>query len=893
MLNFGNKEFRNLQEQVEKNAADILTLNYGGAVLSEFGIKVVGQINSASDLPDPSLYEETDVGNAYAVGTETPYTLYILTRPFVVGDPLQWFNIGQFPVPGPKGDKGETGNTGAQGPRGNSIFSGSGTPEVSSTYKVDDIYIDVSTGYLYKYMGTTWSFSGSIRGPQGPQGIQGVQGATGPQGAQGPQGPQGNPGKSFTILGQVASVESLPSPSSVDNGTAYLVGTAAPFHLYVLVLEPSRSWFDTGAFNDTEIISLTGTSGTLSVSDYNTLISSPAALIKLNNEDIFRLNNETSSSMVYNMLDHYNVTKPTQKYIVITKDTRAYALNLEPLMVESDLDNYATISALNTGLDTKQNTLVSSQNIKTINNESILGSGNIEVATDLSAYATTEQVNQGLLGKQNTLVSGTNIKTINNSSILGSGNLNVVTDLSDYSTTAQMNAQLATKQDVIDTNNKLQASYISGLANVATSGSFDDLLNKPVIPEAPTKVSELENDSGYITSAALSGYAQTSSLATVATSGSYNDLSDKPTLATVATTGSYTDLSNKPTIPAVNGVEIVGSDKYLIKLYNEGEYIKVVGPRYVEKYVDDSISGLGSVFTVKGSVATVSQLPSSGNKVGDVYYVESRKAGYIWITIDGVNKWEELGAPIDLSNYVTTNSTQTISGAKTFTGSLSANNGLSVYGGPIQTDDISSGANLDLYADVSVLISSGGPGIDLAGTNICFKDTLEDTYGICMPSRTGLTANKTLATTDQIPTIPDLSHIVTDNTAQTISGAKTFTGGIKTESISSDNDYIDIAATDIYFYQNPGDTYGICIPSRLDLTENKCLALTDDIPTKVSKLTNDAGYITASSLSGYATTSQLSEKQDAATAYNTSNIVYSSTQPESPVAGMIWLKPVQ
>ena len=643
MLNFGNKEFRNLQEQVEKNAADILTLNYGGAVLSEFGIKVVGQINSASDLPDPSLYEETDVGNAYAVGTEPPYTLYILTRPFVVGDPLQWFNIGQFPVPGPKGDKGETGNTGAQGPRGNSIFSGSGTPEVSSTYKVDDIYIDVSTGYLYKYMGTTWSFSGSIRGPQGPQGIQGVQGATGPQGPQGAQGPQGNPGQSFTILGQVASVESLPSPSSVDNGTAYLVGTAAPFHLYVLVLEPSRSWFDTGAFNDSEIISITGTSGTLSVSDYNTLISSPAALIKLNNEDIFRLNNETSSIMVYNMLDHYNVTKPTQKYIVITKNTRAFALNLEPLMVESDLNDYATISALNTGLETKQNTLVSSQNIKTINNESILGSGNIEVVTDLSAYATTDQVNQGLLGKQNTLVSGENIKTINNSSILGSGNLNVVTDLSDYSTTTQMNAELATKQDVIDTNNKLQASYISGLANVATSGSFDDLLNKPVIPEVPTKVSGLENDAGYITSAALSGYAQTSSLATVATTGSYDDLSNKPTLATVATSGDYSDLLNKPTIPTQTS-----------QLTNNSGFItsSALSGYATETYVDGAISGLGSVFTVKGSVATISKLPSTGNKIGDVYYVVSRQAGYIWITINGVDKWEELGSPIDLSNYV-------------------------------------------------------------------------------------------------------------------------------------------------------------------------------------------------------------------------------------------------
>lgn len=44
-------------------------------------------------------------------------------------------------------------------------------------------------------------------------------------------------------------------------------------------------------------------------------------------------------------------------------------------------------------------------------------------------------------------------------------------------------------------------------------------------------------------------------LAQVAYSGSYNDLNDKPSLATVATSGNYNDLSNKPTIPvtSVNG----------------------------------------------------------------------------------------------------------------------------------------------------------------------------------------------------------------------------------------------------------------------------------------------------------------------------------------------------
>lgn len=75
-------------------------------------------------------------------------------------------------------------------------------------------------------------------------------------------------------------------------------------------------------------------------------------------------------------------------------------------------------------------------------------------------------------------------------------------------------------QSEITTSNPLNVKYINGLANVATSGSYNDLTNKPTIPAAqvnadwnataglamilnkpviPTKVSELTNDKNYMT----------------------------------------------------------------------------------------------------------------------------------------------------------------------------------------------------------------------------------------------------------------------------------------------------------------------------------------------------------------------------------------------------------
>lgn len=145
----------------------------------------------------------------------------------------------------------------------------------------------------------------------------------------------------------------------------------------------------------------------------------------------------------------------------------------------------------------------------------------------------------------------------------------VVSDITDFPTIPTKTSQLINDSGFLTGSNGLITSVSwSDITNkpnfstVATSGSYNDLSNKPTIPNVynktltiqkngtnvatftsnsntdvtaditvPTKVSELSNDSGFITGI------------------SWDKVTNKPTLATVATSGSYTDLSNTPAIP--------------------------------------------------------------------------------------------------------------------------------------------------------------------------------------------------------------------------------------------------------------------------------------------------------------------------------------------------------
>ena len=122
MLNFGNKEFRNLQEQVLKNMQDIDELKQ----LSEVGIGVDYVVESLEDI------EEPEQGQVAAVGEDKPYELYAYV---VVDGEGEWVDLGQFPMPGPQGIQGVQGPVGPVGPAGSRGPKGD-TGEVSEARQV-------------------------------------------------------------------------------------------------------------------------------------------------------------------------------------------------------------------------------------------------------------------------------------------------------------------------------------------------------------------------------------------------------------------------------------------------------------------------------------------------------------------------------------------------------------------------------------------------------------------------------------------------------------------------------------------------------------------------------------------------------------------------------------
>lgn len=219
MFLLDNKEYRNLEEQVQKNKEDIAYHYEVTRVLANYGIEVLGMVETYEEIA--GIDEGENYGRAYLVGTSEYSNVYIWTRanPNIGHDTAYWLNIGPMQAAGIQGHAGVG---------------------IASVY-VNDTYQLVIT----LTNGETIVLSKSIRGEKGERGPVGSTGATGPQGPrgpkgdQGPRGPQGPQGAtgSLNIINTFNSLSEVPSAADYELGDAFLLKQGDTTILYVLTGE--------------------------------------------------------------------------------------------------------------------------------------------------------------------------------------------------------------------------------------------------------------------------------------------------------------------------------------------------------------------------------------------------------------------------------------------------------------------------------------------------------------------------------------------------------------------------------------------------------------------------------------------------------------------------------
>lgn len=284
-------------------------------------------------------------------------------------------------------------------------------------------------------------------------------------------------------------------------------------------------------------------------------------------------------------------------------------------------------------------------------------------------YYTESEVDDALDDKQDLLVSGTNIKTINNTSLLGSGNItiggggssvDIATSWGSPTSDTKVPSEKLTKSSL---DGKISKSNTQGLVkNDGTidttsystfSGSYNDLTNKPSIP---SKTSDLTNDSNYISKSSTSGLIKndgtidTTSYSTF--NGNYNSLTNKPTIpsktsdltndsnfisksntsglikndGTIDTTtystfnGNYNNLTNKPTIPSKTS-DLTNDSNFISKSSTNG-LMKNDGTIDTTTYVDTNDSRLSDARTPLSHTHTSSEVTDLINTiypVGSIY----------------------------------------------------------------------------------------------------------------------------------------------------------------------------------------------------------------------------------------------------------------------------------
>lgn len=314
---------------------------------------------------------------------------------------------------GDKGDKGDTGDAFAIYKTYSSVADMNADKDSVPEGKF--VLIASNTGdednaKLYVKNAVDFTFLTDMSGSQGIQGPKGDTGATGPQGPQGIQGEQGIQG----IQGETGEKGDTGDDGFSPIATVSKVGTEATITITDKNGTTTAKVYDgVGSISDVKV------NGTSVVSGGVANVSVPTN----NNQLINGAGYITSSALTPYVLSSSLATIATSGLYSDLSGTPTIPTATSDLtndsgfITSSALTGYATENYVDTGLSSKQATLVSGTNIKTINNESILGSGNITIGGAVDSVNGQTGVVVLTASDVGALPSSTVIPTVYNSTI--------------------------------------------------------------------------------------------------------------------------------------------------------------------------------------------------------------------------------------------------------------------------------------------------------------------------------------------------------------------------------------------------------------------------------------------------------------------------------------------
>lgn len=251
-------------------------------------------------------------------------------------------------------------------------------------------------------------------------------------------------------------------------------------------------------------------------------------------------------------------------------------------------------------------------------------------------------------------------------------------DIEDKPSTFTPSSHSHTSANITDLNTTI-SNAIAGKANtddlaeVAFTGDYKDLINQPTIPTIPTNVSAFVNDAGYLTEHQdISGKqdiidtthklsadlvddsTSTNKFVTAANKTTWNNkqdaISDLITIRANATAGAEA----ATTIAGYGDIVTHDADEFLTEHQDiSGKADKattLAGYGITDAYNKSQIDGMVSAgMHYKGTKASASELPTSGNQIGDLWNVTDTGANYAW----NGTEWDKLSENIDLSGYQT------------------------------------------------------------------------------------------------------------------------------------------------------------------------------------------------------------------------------------------------